>query len=167
MAALLADLSVTKSHSRPHVSDDNPYSESHFKTMKYQDDFPARFGCIEDARAYCQTFFPWYNMEHRHSGMGYMTPHSVHYGHAKELRCARASTLEAAFLASPNRFKGRCPQPPALPTSLDQPTPKGVSRHPKPTTLHSKFMKPGVAKSLTRSGSHARAGETEWRQQAV
>ena len=118
VAALLADLSVTKSHSRPHVSDDNPFSESQFKTMKYQDDFPARFGCIEDARAYCQTFFPWYNMEHRHSGIGYMTPHSVHYGHAQALRRARATTLQAAFLASPNRFKGRCPQPPTLPTAV-------------------------------------------------
>ena len=118
VATLLADLSVTKSHSRPHVSDDNPYSESHFKTMKYQDDFPARFGCIEDARAYCQTFFPWYNMDHRHSGIGYMTPHNVHYGHALALHSARQTTLAAAFLASPIRFKGRCPQPPMLPTAV-------------------------------------------------
>lgn len=118
VAALLADLSVTKSHSRPHVSDDNPYSESHFKTMKYQHDFPARFGCIEDARAYCQNFFAWYNTRHRHSGIGYMTPHSVHYGHAQAMRHARTSTLANAFLATPNRFKGRRPQPPVLPTAV-------------------------------------------------
>ncbi len=74
VAALLVDLDITKSHSRPHVSDDNPYSESQFKTMKYRPDFPARFGCIEDARLHCQEFFAWYNTEHRHSGIGYMTP---------------------------------------------------------------------------------------------
>ena len=80
------------------------------------------------ARAYCQTFFPWYNMEHRHSGIGYMTPHSVHYGHAKQLRCARATTLEAAFRAYPNRFKGRCPQPPTLPTAVwINPPPKEIA----------------------------------------
>jgi putative transposase len=90
VAALLVDLDIAKSHSRPHVSDDNPYSESQFKTMKYRPDFPARFGCIEDARAHCRVFFPWYNNQHRHSGIGYMTPQSVHYGHAQALREARA-----------------------------------------------------------------------------
>lgn len=80
VAALLVDLDIAKSHSRPHVSDDNPYSESQFKTMKYRPDFPARFGCIEDARAHCQAFFDWYNTQHRHSGIGYMTPQAVHYG---------------------------------------------------------------------------------------
>jgi putative transposase len=82
--------------------------------MKYQHDFPARFGCLEDARAYCQNFFAWYNTRRRHSGIGYMTPHSVHYGHAQTMRHARTSTLGKAFLASPNRFKGRRPQPSAL-----------------------------------------------------
>ena len=114
---LLVDLDVSRSHSRPHVSDDNPYSESQFKTMKYRPSFPARFGCIEDARAHCQAFFAWYNTAHRHSGIGYMTPESVHYGHAPALRTARQATLEAAFLAHPARFKGRCPQPPVLPTA--------------------------------------------------
>ena len=80
VASLLVDLDVAKSHSRPHVSDDNPYSESQFKTMKYRPEFPERFGCIEDARAHCQAFFAWYNDQHCHSGIGYMTPHSVHYG---------------------------------------------------------------------------------------
>lgn len=117
VAALLVELGIAKSHSRPHVSDDNPYSESQFKTMKYRPDFPARFGCIEDARAHCQAFFTWYNTEHRHSGIGYMTPQAVHYGQASDLRAARQTTLDAAFLATPRRFKGRRPQPHALPTA--------------------------------------------------
>ena len=117
VAALLVDLDIAKSHSRPHVSDDNPYSESQFKTMKYRPDFPARFGCIEDARSHCQTFFAWYNTKHRHSGIGYMTPSSVHYGHAQALRDVRQAALDVAFLASPTRFKGQRPQPPALPTA--------------------------------------------------
>ena len=118
VAALLVDLDIAKSHSRPHVSDDNPYSESQFKTMKYRPDFPARFGCIEDARAHCQTFFAWYNTTHRHSGIGYMTPHSVHYGHATALRSARQVALDVAYLANPERFKSRRPQPPQLPTAV-------------------------------------------------
>ena len=89
VAALLVDLDITKSHSRPYVSDDNPYSEAQFKTLKYRPDFPARFGCIEDARAHCQAFFAWYNTAHRHSGIGYMTPHSVHHGQAEQLRSVR------------------------------------------------------------------------------
>jgi putative transposase len=117
VAALLVDLDIAKSHSRPHVSDDNPYSESQFKTMKYRPDFPARFGCIEDARIHCQAFFAWYNTEHRHSAIGYMTPEAVHYGHAQALRSARQAALDTAFLATPRRFKGRRPQPHALPTA--------------------------------------------------
>ena len=117
VAALLVDLDITKSHSRPHVSDDNPYSESQFKTMKYRPDFPVRFGSLADARAHCQTFFAWYNTEHRHSGIGYMTPSSVHYGHAQAARALRQDTLDAAFLANPKRFKGRRPEPPTLPTA--------------------------------------------------
>ena len=117
VAALLVDLDITKSHSRPYVSDDNPYSESQFKTMKYRPDFPDRFGCIEDARAHCRKFFDWYNHYHRHSGIAYMTPHSVHYGHAQALRDVRQAALDAAFQAQPNRFKGRRPKPTALPTA--------------------------------------------------
>mgnify|MGYP003617358163 CR=1 FL=1 len=117
VAALLVELDIAKSHSRPHVSDDNPYSESQFNTMKYRPDFPARFGCIEDARAHCQAFFAWYNTEHRHSGIGYMTPQAVHYGQAPALRDARQVALDAAFLATPTRFKGRRPRPYALPTA--------------------------------------------------
>ena len=117
VAALLVDLDIAKSHSRPYVSDDNPYSEAHFKTLKYRPGFPARFGCIEDARAHCQAFFAWYNTTHRHSGIGYMTPYSVHHGHAEQLRSVRQAALDAAFRAAPHRFKGRRPEPPALPTA--------------------------------------------------
>ena len=118
VAALLVDLDITRSHSRPHVSDDNPYSESQFKTMKYRPDFPVRFGSIEDARAHCQAFFAWYNGTHRHSGIGYMTPHSVHYDLTAAINSTRQLALDAGFAAHPNRFKGKPPQPPALPTAV-------------------------------------------------
>ena len=111
-------LGVKPSYWRPRVSDDNAYAESLFKTMKYRPDFPARFGCIEDARAHCQAFFAWYNTEHRHSGIGYMTPQAVHYGDAQALRDNRQVVLDTAFLATPRRFKGRRPQPHALPTAV-------------------------------------------------
>lgn len=115
VAALLIDLEVARTHSRPHVSDDNPYSESQFKTLKYRPEFPERFGSLEDARAYCQHFFRWYNQEHRHSGIALMTPHAMHYGIADTLQVQRAQTLQRAFAAQPLRFKGRIPQPPELP----------------------------------------------------
>ncbi|HET9849615.1 MAG TPA: IS3 family transposase [Candidatus Dormibacteraeota bacterium] len=117
VAALLIDLDVARTHSRPHVSDDNPYSESQFKTLKYRPEFPARFGSLEDARAHCQRFFGWYNHEHRHSGIGLMTPHAVHYGVADTLQLQRAQTLQRAYATQPLRFKGRMPTPPALPTA--------------------------------------------------
>ena len=117
VAALLIDLNVAKTHSRPHVSDDNPYSEAQFKTLKYRPDFPDRFGSIEDARAHCQQFFRWYNHEHRHSGIGLMAPAVVHNGTAAALTVQRAVTLDAAFAAHPIRFKGVAPKPPALPTA--------------------------------------------------
>jgi putative transposase len=117
VAALLVDLGIARSHSRPHVSDDNPYSESQFKTMKYRPDFPARFGCIEDARVHCQRFFAWYNTVHRHSGIGYMTPVSVHLGHASALRRQRQATLDTAFQAHPERFKSKPPQPAPMPSA--------------------------------------------------
>ena len=100
VASLLVDLDVAKSHSRPYVSDDNPYSESQFKTMKHRPEFPDRSGCIEDARAHCQAFFAWYNEQHCHSGIGYMTPHSVHYGLAAKTRLVRQAPLDAAFLCA-------------------------------------------------------------------
>src|SRR5882762_5712236 len=109
VAALLVDLDITKTHSRPQISDDNPYSEAQFKTLKYRPDFPERFGSIQDARAHCQTFFEWYNTIHRHSGIGYMTPHAVHYDEAFALNLQRAETLNAAFIAHPRRFRGITP----------------------------------------------------------
>jgi transposase InsO family protein len=117
VASLLVDLDVVKSHSRPYTSDDNPYSESQFKTMKYRPDFPERFGSIEHARSHCQTFFAWYNGQHCHSGIGHMTPHSVHYGQAQAMREVRQATLNAAFTATPNRFKGIRPCLKPMPTA--------------------------------------------------
>ena len=118
VAALLVDLGIVKSHSRPHVSDDNPFSEAQFKTLKYRPDFPPRFGSLEDARAHCQAFFTWYNTIHRHSGIAYMTPHSVHYGQADAMLATRQAALDAAFRSNPNRFKGKNPRPPALPRAV-------------------------------------------------
>ena len=117
VAMLLADLGVTKTHSRPYVSDDNPYSESHFKTLKYRPNFPARFGCIEDARGFSGDFFRWYNNEHHHTGLGLLTPHDVHFGLAEQRYASRATVLQAAQLAHPERFVGGRPVPPALPTA--------------------------------------------------
>lgn len=118
VALLLSDLGITKTHSRPRVSDDNPFSESQFRTVKYHPDFPARFDCELHARRFCQTFFPWYNQEHCHSGIGYMPPAAVHFGQATQRYAARQQVLEQAFGAHPERFKGRRPQPPALPTQV-------------------------------------------------
>jgi putative transposase len=115
VAFLLADLGVTKTHSRPHVSNDNPYSEAQFKTLKYRPDFPDRFGSIEDARAFCQRFFLWYNETHRHSGIAYHTPATVHYGQHKIVHAVRADVLAAAYVRNPERFVRKHPQPPALP----------------------------------------------------
>jgi putative transposase len=113
---LLAFLGIGRTHSRPHVSNDNPYSEAAFKTLKYCPAFPERFGSIEDARAFCAAFFAYYCHEHRHSGIGYHTPASVHYGSAEEVRAKRAETLDAAYAANPARFRRRRPTPPTLPT---------------------------------------------------
>ena len=98
------------------MSNDNPYSEAQFKTLKYCPAFPERFGCIQHARAFCETFFAYYNHEHRHSGIGYHTPASMHYGTAAEVRAQRQLTLDAAYAANPARFRHRRPEPPKLPT---------------------------------------------------
>ena len=116
VAELLADLGIGRTHSRPHVSNDNPYSEAVNKTLKYCPAFPPRFGSLADARAFCATFFDYYNHQHRHSGIGLHTPASVHYGTATEIRAQRAATLDAAYTANPHRFCGRRPTPPKLPT---------------------------------------------------
>ena len=115
-ALLLADLGVTKSHSRPHTSNDNPFSESLFKTCKYQPQFPRRFGSIQDAKAFCRAFFDWYNRDHHHHGIGLMTPNQVHYGQADQIHAQRQKTLDRAFDANPNRFVKKPPNPPQKPT---------------------------------------------------
>jgi putative transposase len=116
VAALLAELGVTRTHSRPHVSNDNPYSEAAFKTLKYCPAFPERFGSIQDARAFCAEFFEYYNHHHRHSGLALHTPASMHLGTAPDVQAARVDTLHAAYAANPRRFCNRRPNPPAMPT---------------------------------------------------
>lgn len=125
---LLADLGVTKSHSRPHTSNDNPFSEAQFKTLKYRPDFPDRFGSMEDARAHCVDFFVWYNTEHRHSGLGMHTPYDVHHHLATAHNAARADVLTAAYLHHPERFVNCPPTPRVLPTAV-------WINPPKPTAL--------------------------------
>ena len=115
VAFLMADLGITKTHSRPYVSDDNPYSESQFRTLKYRPEFPDRFGSIQDARAFCLRFFPWYNDEHRHSALGLMAPAMVHYGQAPLIRRQRQFVLDAAYQAHPERFVRKTPRAPELP----------------------------------------------------
>jgi putative transposase len=118
VAFLLADLGVTKTHSRPHTSNDNPYSEAQFKTLKYRPDFPDTFGSLADARVFCQRFFTWYNTAHYHSGIGYHHPIDVHYGRALTVQEARADVLAAAYSRNPDRFVRKHPEPPALPTAV-------------------------------------------------
>jgi len=118
VSRLLASLGVGQSHSRPHVSNDNPYSESHFKTLKYRHGFPARFGSIEDARAFLGTFFGWYNGEHRHVGIGLLTPEMVYRGRGEQVRTQRQVVLDAAHAAHPERFVRKRPEPPALPPAV-------------------------------------------------
>jgi putative transposase len=118
VAFLLADLSITKTHSRPYTSNDNPYSESQFRTMKYRPEFPDRFGCLQDSHAFCQRFFPWYNDHHRHSGIGMLTPAMVHFGQAPAIWKKRQTVLDAAYLAHPDRFVRRPPIPLPLPKEV-------------------------------------------------
>jgi putative transposase len=117
VALLLADLGVVRSHSRPKVSNDNPYSEAAFKTLKYSPAFPDRFGSIHDARTFCEVFFSYYNHQHRHSSIGLHTPASVHFDTATQIRAQRAEVLAAAHARHPHRFR-RAPQPPRLPTAV-------------------------------------------------
>ena len=128
VAFFLAELGVTKSHSRPYVSNDNPYSESQFKTMKYRPEFPDRFGCYQDAHRFCAEFFPWYNHEHHHSGLGYLTPYEVHWGLAEKRRDQRAGVLQLAYERNPQRFVRGMPKPALLPTAAWINKPKEISR---------------------------------------
>ena len=118
VALLLADLGVTRSHARPHVPDDNPYSESQFKTLKHHPTFPDRFGSIQDARAFLKDFFCWYNPEHYHSDIGLLTPADVHFGRAEQITSARAAVLQGAYAAHPERFVRKPPTPPRMPEQV-------------------------------------------------
>jgi putative transposase len=129
---LLSDLAVTKSHSRPHVSNDNPFSEAQFKTLKYQPQFPERFGSLEDARAFCERFFNWYNNEHCHSGIGLVPPASLHSGEAHQRLERRGQVLAAAYAEHPERFVRKAPQPPALPEAVWINKPKQSSTESSP-----------------------------------
>ena len=115
VAFLLADLGITKTHSRPYTSSDNPYSESNFKTLKYRPEFPARFQDIDHARTHCRAFVDWYNHAHRHSGIGLMAPAAVHHGTAPALRQQRARVLDAAYQRHPERSSASCPRRPNCP----------------------------------------------------
>jgi putative transposase len=129
VALLLADLGVTKTHSRPHVSNDNPFSEAHFKTLKYRSGFPERFGAIEDARSHCGDFFTWYNNDHHHGGLAMLTPHDVHHGLADTRTAQRAIVLAAAYGAHPERFVRGAPvlHTPPREVWINPPTKRGAT----------------------------------------
>lgn len=118
VAMLLSDLGVTKTHSRPHVSNDNPFSESQFKTLKYRPEFPDRFGSIQDSRGFCSSFFNWYNFEHHHSAIALLTPYTVHYGLAAKVTRIRQITLDLAYESHPERFVRKAPKAPVLPGAV-------------------------------------------------
>jgi len=118
VAMLLADLGVTKTHSRLYTSDENPYSEAQFKTFKYRPEFPDRFGCIEDACSFCQGFFFWYNNEHRHTAIGLLAPEMVHYERAQEVLAARKEVLLSAYQRHPETFVRKEPLPQLLPKAV-------------------------------------------------
>ena len=118
VALLLADLGVTKTHSRPYTSTDNPYSEAQFRTLKYRPNYPDRFGSLQDARSWARAFFHWYNHQHHHSGLGLLTPATVHYGQTEAVRAKRQQVLLAAYAAHPERFVRGVPTPPELPKEV-------------------------------------------------
>jgi putative transposase len=129
MVRLFAELGVTQTHSRPRVSNDNPFSESHFKTLKYRPDYPDRFSSLEDARVWCAKFFAWYNREHYHAGIALLTPSDVHHGHGETRRAQRATALAAAYAVHPERFVRGLPTPAPLPTAvwINKPMPSTAS----------------------------------------
>ena len=118
VAQLLSDLDVGRSHSRPRVSNDNPFSEAGFKTLKYSSDFPARFGSLDEAETFCREYFVWYNEEHYHSGIALLTPSQVHYGQAESVLARRQATMDAAFSEAPAQFRNRRPQVGRLPETV-------------------------------------------------
>ena len=137
-AQTCADLGVTKSFSRPRVSNDNPFSEAQFKTLKYRPDYPGRFDDFGHAQSHSRDFIDWYNLEHHHGGLGLMTPYNVHHGFAPEIWEARARILTAAFEAHPERFPNGPPKPPSLPTEIwiNQPSNKTIESSATPAAGH-------------------------------
>ena len=150
-AELLVDLGVAASFSRPRVSNDNPFSEAQFKTFKYRPQFPACFEGVEHARAHSREFFPWYNNEHRHSGIGFMTPAAVHFGTAPALWQQRATVLQAAYLVHPERFKGKIPSPPDLPVIVGINLPKNLA----PETANALIQTPALLTNFQTQVSHS------------
>jgi putative transposase len=150
-AELLVDLGVAASFSRPRVSNDNPFSEAHFKTLKYRPQFPACFEGLDHARAHLREFFPWYNNEHYHSGIGFMTPAAVHFGRAAALHERRAQVLQTAYLAHPERFKGKIPTPPDLPVIVGINLPKPQPSEPP----HDLIQTPALLTNLQTQVSHS------------
>jgi len=157
VAFLMADLGITKSHSRPHVSNDNPYSEAQFKTLKYRPDFPDRFGSPEHGRSFCDDFFSWYNTEHHHVGLGLFTPHDVHHGLAEAKREMRAQVLAEAFARHPRRFPNGAPRPKDVPSAawINRPKPRGLERGENtlaPESTEVAFVDPGASCEAVSAG---------------
>jgi putative transposase len=148
LAFFLAGLGVTKTHSRPYVSNDNPYSESQFKTMKYRPEFPERFGCYQDAHRFLTEFFPWYNHEHHHSGLGYLTPHDVHYGLAEKRREQRSVVLQQAFEKNPERFVRGIPTPAPLPVAA------WINKPKEPLSIESEVQKSSIGDIEQKNSFH-------------
>ena len=152
VALLLADLGVTKTHSRPHVSNDNPYSEAQFKTMKYRPDYPTRFGCLQDARAWATEFFDWYNREHHHTGLALLTPADVHFRRAQAVLQKRQAVLQAAYEKTPERFVKGTPHPSPLPKAvwINPPISRTTAciKHPTKNENENSFCKSAVPVSF-------------------
>jgi putative transposase len=165
LGQLLADLGVDKSHSRPHVSNDNPFSESHFRTLKYRPAFPDRFGSPEDARATCRQLFNWYNDDHHHSGLAFLTPAVVHHGRADQVLEARHRTRLAAYALHPERFIGGPPRREALPGAVWINPPKHTTHEDAPGSTIVRSDDPEVVpvfssyRSLTSSPASASSVE--------
>lgn len=152
LAQLLADLSVTKTHSRPHVSDDNPFSESQFKTMKYRPEFPERFGSQEDGLTFCRSYFAWYNTRHHHSGLGFLTPAQVHHGLADGALAHRQGVLARAYAVRPERFPNGSPTvaSPAREVWINRPQPSASN-----TWRETDHERPAVAGVITKTITRA------------
>jgi putative transposase len=167
LTQLLIDLGVDRSFSRPRVSNDNPFSEAQFKTLKYDPGFPDRFGSYEHTRSWCQSFFPWYNYEHRHSGIAYLTPAMVHYGQAEQVLRGRREILERAYVAHPERFPNGLPQPAAIPEAVWINPPEDRSRVDLCLATARKACLPGVHATRAERGAGSRIAAGDERSELV